>query len=75
MGRRVVVTGLGLICGVGNTTASVWQALLAGQSGVSRITAFDASAFACSPGICLVRLHADVIWQLEFTAGLIVRFR
>src|ERR1700741_2187377 len=45
--RRVVVTGLGLICGVGNTTDEVWKALLAGKSGVARITGFDASAFAC----------------------------
>jgi 3-oxoacyl-[acyl-carrier-protein] synthase II len=46
-GRRVVITGIGLLCSVGNTTAEVWQALTAGQSGVGRITAFDASAFAC----------------------------
>jgi len=45
--RRVVVTGLGLICGVGNSTDEVWKALLAGKSGVARITGFDASAFAC----------------------------
>ncbi len=47
MARRVVITGLGLICSLGNTTSAVWQALLAGKSGVDRITAFDASAFAC----------------------------
>ncbi len=47
MGRRVVVTGLGLICGVGNTTDVVWKALLAGKSGVARITSFDPTAFAC----------------------------
>jgi 3-oxoacyl-[acyl-carrier-protein] synthase II len=47
LGRRVVVTGLGLICGVGNSTEDVWKALLAGKSGVSRITSFDASTFAC----------------------------
>ncbi len=47
MARRVVITGLGLLCAVANTTAEVWQALLAGKSGVARITAFDASAFAC----------------------------
>jgi len=46
-GRRVVITGIGLICAVGNTTDAVWKALLAGKSGVSRITGFDASAFAC----------------------------
>jgi len=47
LGRRVVVTGLGLICGVGNTTDDVWKAVLAGKSGVARITGFDASAYAC----------------------------
>ncbi len=47
MARRVVVTGLGLICGVGNSTEEVWKALLAGQSGVARIAGFDATNFAC----------------------------
>jgi len=47
LGRRVVVTGLGLICGVGNSTDVVWKALLAGKSGVARITSFDPTAFAC----------------------------
>jgi len=47
LGRRVVVTGIGLICGVGNSTDVVWKALLAGQSGVGRITSFDPTAFAC----------------------------
>jgi len=42
-----VVTGLGLICGVGNSTEEVWKALLAGKSGVARITGFDASNHAC----------------------------
>jgi 3-oxoacyl-[acyl-carrier-protein] synthase II len=45
--RRVVVTGLGLICAVGNTTAEVWSNLVAGKSGVAKITGFDASNFAC----------------------------
>ena len=47
MGRRVVVTGLGLICAVGNTAEEVWANLLAGKSGITRITHFDASRFAC----------------------------
>jgi 3-oxoacyl-[acyl-carrier-protein] synthase II len=47
LARRVVITGLGLLCAVGNTTAEVWPALLAGKNGVDRITGFDASAFAC----------------------------
>ena len=42
-----MVTGLGLICGVGNSTEEVWKALLAGKSGVARITGFDASNYAC----------------------------
>ena len=46
-GRRVVVTGLGLICGVGNSTEEVWKALLAGKSGVGRVIGFDVSNFAC----------------------------
>ncbi len=46
-GRRVVVTGLGLICGVGNTSEETWRNLLAGKSGIARVTHFDVSAFAC----------------------------
>jgi len=45
--RRVVVTGLGLICAVGNTTEEAWQNLLAGKSGVTRITHFDTSQHSC----------------------------
>ncbi|MDD0838499.1 beta-ketoacyl-ACP synthase II [Curvibacter sp. HBC61] len=45
--RRVVVTGLGCVSPVGNTVAESWNNLLAGQSGIDLITAFDASAYAC----------------------------
>ena len=45
--RRVVVTGLGLISPVGNTVAEGWAGLLAGRSGITPITKFDASALAC----------------------------
>ncbi|MBM3361198.1 MAG: beta-ketoacyl-ACP synthase II [Betaproteobacteria bacterium] len=45
--RRVVVTGLGCISPVGNSVAEAWAALLAGQSGITAITKFDASAMAC----------------------------
>ena len=47
MARRVVVTGVGLICGVGHTAEEIWKNLLAGQSGIARITQFDSSQFAC----------------------------
>ena len=43
--RRVVVTGLGAITPVGNDVASTWAALLAGKSGIGKITRFDASTF------------------------------
>jgi len=47
LARRVVVTGLGLICGVGHTSTEVWQNIVAGKGGVTRITSFDVSNFAC----------------------------
>ncbi len=39
--RRVVVTGLGLLCGVGKTAPEVWEGLMAGRSGMAEIKAFD----------------------------------
>jgi 3-oxoacyl-[acyl-carrier-protein] synthase II len=45
--RRVVVTGLGVVCPVGNTVDEAWQNVVAGRSGIAPIERFDASAFAC----------------------------
>ncbi len=39
--RRVVVTGLGVVSPVGNSVDEFWKSLLAGKSGVQRITQFD----------------------------------
>ena len=44
--RRVVVTGLGIISPVGNTVTEAWNNIIAGKSGIGRITRFDASNFA-----------------------------
>ena len=44
--RRVVVTGLGIVCPVGNTVDEAWQNIVAGKSGITRISRFDPSAFA-----------------------------
>lgn len=46
MGRRVVVTGMGLVTALGNDLGSSWDALLRGQGGVRRITRFDPDLFA-----------------------------
>jgi 3-oxoacyl-[acyl-carrier-protein] synthase II len=43
--RRVVVTGLGLVCPVGNGVEEGWQNIVGGRSGITRITRFDAAAF------------------------------
>jgi beta-ketoacyl-acyl-carrier-protein synthase II len=51
--RRVAITGLGLVTPLGNDVAATWDALLAGRSGVSAITSFDASGFP-------VRIAAEV---------------
>ncbi len=45
--RRVAVTGLGIVCPVGNTVEVAWQNLVAGTPGIGPITRFDAAPFAC----------------------------
>ena len=47
MTRRVVVTGVGLVCALGIGTEETWRNLLAGQSGVGPITQFDTNGFDC----------------------------
>ena len=42
MKRRVVVTGIGLVSPVGLTREETWGSLLAGESGIDRISSFDA---------------------------------
>jgi 3-oxoacyl-[acyl-carrier-protein] synthase II len=44
--RRVVVTGLGVVCPIGNTVQQAWDSALAGKSGITRITRFDPSRLA-----------------------------
>jgi len=45
--RRVVVTGVGLVCALGIGTEETWKNLQAGQSGVAPITLFDTEGFDC----------------------------
>jgi 3-oxoacyl-[acyl-carrier-protein] synthase II len=44
--RRVVVTGMGAITPLGNDVASFWEGLVAGRSGISRISSFDPARVA-----------------------------
>lgn len=46
MSRRVVVTGLGMLTALGSSVEKTWAGILAGQSGISPIDHFDASAFS-----------------------------
>ena len=46
MSRRVVVTGLGIVCPVGLDVAESWRNIVAGKSGVEPITLFDTEGFA-----------------------------
>ena len=46
IGRRVVVTGLGMVSPVGHTVAETWENILAGKSGAAVIEGFDVSAYS-----------------------------
>jgi 3-oxoacyl-[acyl-carrier-protein] synthase II len=46
-GRRVAVTGVGLLSSVGTGTGECWEAVRSGKNGIGAITQFDATEFAC----------------------------
>lgn len=48
--ERVVITGMGIVCPLGHGVETVWQALLAGKSGMARTAIFDASTFPSTFG-------------------------
>jgi len=43
--HRVVVTGIGVLCPLGLNTSVSWEGLIAGKSGIDRITSFDTEHF------------------------------
>jgi 3-oxoacyl-[acyl-carrier-protein] synthase II len=45
-GRRVVVTGMGMVSSVGHTVGETWESILAGKSGAAPIETFDVSAYS-----------------------------
>ena len=50
MSSRVVVTGIGIVCAVGNDTETAWRAMCEGKSGADTITSFDTTPFSTKFG-------------------------
>ena len=48
--RRVVITGMGLVCSLGQTVSQYWEGILAGRSGVRPLSRFDVSEYDCRIG-------------------------
>ena len=48
--RRVVITGLGVVASIGHNVTDFWASLLAGKSGIDRVTHFDPTAYASQIG-------------------------
>lgn len=57
--RRVVVTGLGIVCPVGSALERAWDNIVSGRSGIRRIDAFDASAFTVQISGSVPDFNAD----------------
>ena len=45
--NKVMITGIGMLCGCGNGKDAVWNAVKTGKSGITRITKFDPSRCTC----------------------------
>jgi len=45
--KKVMITGIGMLCGCGNGKDAVWSAIKSGKSGITRITKFDPSRCTC----------------------------
>ena len=48
--EKVVITGMGVVCPLGHDVKTLWQATLAGKSGMAKTTIFDASTFPSTFG-------------------------
>ncbi len=58
-GKRIAVTGLGLLTPVGNDVGSTWSAIRAGESGIRPIERFDVSEFSTRFGGALLAFDRD----------------
>ena len=45
MSERVVITGMGVVCPIGNSVAEMWEGLMTGRHGMNQNTLFDASTY------------------------------
>jgi len=57
--QRAVITGLGIVCPVGNDVATAWSAICNGESGVRELTKFDTSQFDVKIGAEVRDFSAD----------------
>lgn len=58
-GRRVVVTGLGMVTPLGNDVASNWQAIREGRSGITKVDRFNNEGYATRIGGAIKDLDVD----------------
>ncbi|MDR1324063.1 MAG: beta-ketoacyl-ACP synthase II [Candidatus Margulisbacteria bacterium] len=59
MTKRVVITGVGTINALGNSVAEFWPRLLAGETGIAKITTFDVSAFKAQIAASVKNFNID----------------
>lgn len=59
MSRPVVITGLGVVSPIGIGVDAFWESLVAGRSGVGRVTAFDPSPFPCQVAAAVADFRAE----------------
>ncbi|MHC4953926.1 MAG: beta-ketoacyl-ACP synthase II [Planctomycetota bacterium] len=63
--RRVVITGVGALCSIGDDAASSWEAAKSGRSGATRVTRFDPSRLACQIACEVKNYDANARWGRE----------
>jgi len=56
--RRVVITGIGVVSALGNTTAAFWKGILQGRCGIERLTLFEVSGYRSQLGAQVRDLEA-----------------
>lgn len=70
-GRRVVITGMGVVCPIGATVTEVWDAVAHGRSGIGVVTSFDASSFPTRIAGEVRRDLAMLEWQSVVDAAIL----